>query len=364
MTTPVRPLFISPFGWYGGQEVFLMRLLESLGPEFAPRTLLLGDGPFADRLRDDGVDVEVEELPGRRALVRFPLVARRLARRLAPADVSLIHANGNKAALLAVPLARRLGVPLVWMKHDHVLDGAPTRFVAGRCDRVVCVSEFMAAGLPRRLRDRVAVITPGVEPAAAIMEVDDTEPLVLCAGRLHPDKGFAAVLDAVALLRGRGMDVRVDVIGPTDRSRPEHRAELERAVVRLGLEDHARVLGWVDDLRPLYDGARVVAIASRAGWRGSPGESAGLVLMEAMARGRPVVGPRVPGVAEVVGDAGTLVDPPDASGLAAALAPYLADRELATATGRRGRKRIAERFTWRATVDALSALYRELAAGR
>jgi glycosyltransferase involved in cell wall biosynthesis len=65
-----------------------------------------------------------------------------------------------------------------------------------------------------------------------------------------------------------------------------------------------------------------------------------------------------------VGDAGTLVDPPDPPRLAAALAPYLADPRLAADTGRRGRERIAERYTWSATVGALSTLYRELADGR
>src|SRR6185436_391212 len=85
MSPPLRPLFISPFAWFGGQEVFLARLLRSLGDGFASKTVLMGDGPFADRLRADGEDVTLEELPGRRALARIPLAARRLARRLGPA---------------------------------------------------------------------------------------------------------------------------------------------------------------------------------------------------------------------------------------------------------------------------------------
>jgi glycosyltransferase involved in cell wall biosynthesis len=83
--------------------------------------------------------------------------------------------------------------------------------------------------------------------------------------------------------------------------------------------------------------------------------------MEAMGAGRPVVGTALPGIAEVVGDAGSLVEPPDAEQLAQALKPYLQDPQLAARTGAKGRARVAERMTLDRTVADLGALYTRLA---
>ena len=80
-----------------------------------------------------------------------------------------------------------------------------------------------------------------------------------------------------------------------------------------------------------------------------------------MGAGRPVVGTALPGIVEVVGDAGSLVDPPDAEQLAAAFKPYLQDPQLAARTGAIGRARVAERMTLDRTVADLAALYVRLA---
>jgi colanic acid/amylovoran biosynthesis glycosyltransferase len=84
--------------------------------------------------------------------------------------------------------------------------------------------------------------------------------------------------------------------------------------------------------------------------------------MEAMGAGRPVVGPALPGISEVVGDGGTLVPAPTPEHLAAGLRPYLEDPALAARTGARGRERVAERMTLDRTVADLTHLYVRLAA--
>ncbi len=163
-------------------------------------------------------------------------------------------------------------------------------------------------------------------------ELRDTEPLIVCVGRLDPAKGFYDLIRATKILRERGVDARIRVAGPVDRIYPEHAGELEQLVVDLDLQEYAKV-GWVDDLTALYRRCRVVAMASRPQVPGKPSEGAPTVLMEAMAQSRPVVAPREPGMTEVMGDVGTLVDQVDPEGLADALEPYLRDEVLA----RRGR---------------------------
>jgi glycosyltransferase involved in cell wall biosynthesis len=358
----LRPLFVSPYGDIGGAQLVLMRIIDSIGEGFDSRALVLGDGPLAGLMRDHGVPTEVEDLPGRRSTLQFRAAARRVADRFAGEDISLIHANGIKAAVFGIPLSRRLGVPLVWMKHDHVMDGLPSRLLAGRCDRVVCVSRTMASQFPDRLQPRVAVVYPGADLAASEAP-PGPEQLIVCVGRLDPAKGFDRLLRATALLRERGLDATIAVAGPVDRVYPEHAGELAELVTALGLGEHAQV-GWVDDLSDLYTRARVVAIASPPRPNGRPGEGAPIVLLEAMGYGRPVVAPREGGISEIVGDAGTLVDDLTPEGLADTIEPYLHDREMATDVGERGRARVAESFTLAHTVEGLRRVYQDVVSGR
>jgi glycosyltransferase involved in cell wall biosynthesis len=349
---PLDVLFIAPYGGMGGSENVLLNVLARLDERFAPRVLVMEDGPLAARVSALGVPVAVAHLPGRAGVLRFPRTARRFRRR-----PDVIHANGGKAAVLALPAARRLRSPLVWMKHDHMYDGLPSRLLAARCDHLICVSHAMARQFAD-LGPRVSVIYPGVS-LRDLGDVAGTEPLVVSVGRLDPFKGFDELLRAGALLRAEGTAVDVRIAGPRDRVHADNEERLKALADELGFG--AGNVGWVDDLDALYARARVVVLASRPRGGGAPGEGAPLVLMEAMAGGRPVVGTAQPGIAEVVGDAGTLVQRPVASELAAALRPLVADPELAGKLGARARARVAERMTLERTVEDLSALYLRLA---
>lgn len=355
-----RLLCIAPFGDYGGSEMVLMRVMRALDETIDLRPLVLTPGPFADMLADEGFEPQVERLHGKSAIARFPAVARSLAERYRGQGMQLVHANGIKAALLGIPLARRLGVPLLWMKHDHFYDGPFARAVASRCDHVAVVSEAMARQFRPHLNGRLSVIYPGVRlgppPAQA-----PTEPLIAGVGRLDPRKGFANLIRATRLLRERGHDARIEIAGPVDRVFPEHAAELEELLDELGMRDHAHI-GWVEDIDDLYRRARVVAMASPPKRGGRPSEGAPTVLMEAMAHARPVVGPLQAGIAEVVGDCGTLVPEPTPAGLADGLEPFVADADLADERGRAGRKRAEELFSFDRTFEQLTGLWRSLAA--
>jgi glycosyltransferase involved in cell wall biosynthesis len=354
------PLFIAPFGDLGGSEMMMLRLVRALDERFESRALILSPGKLPERLRDAGVPTEVLNLPGKQALVRFPAVAGRQVRVLRGTGISFIHANQAKAAMLGALLAPRLGTPLLWMKHDHVFDGRASRALASRCDRVVCVSRAMAAQFEPQLGNRVSVAYPGITLPPEVRPLPE-RPHIVSVGRLDPAKGSVELLEAVALLRERGLDARVTIAGPVDRIYPAHGDALRELAGRLGLAEHSRI-GWVDDLDELYAEASVVALASRERPSGAPSEGAPTVLMEAMAHGRPVIAPREAGISEVVGEAGTLVAPRTGLAFAEALEPYLRDRPLAERTGRRGRERATRLFTFERTLETMTALYLELAA--
>jgi glycosyltransferase involved in cell wall biosynthesis len=358
-TARIPALFVAPFGELGGSEMVMLRVIRALDERFAPRALILAPGPLAGRLEEAGVPTTVVDLPGKQALARMPAVALREARRLRPEGIAFIHANQAKAALLGILLKRRMGVPLVWMKHDHVFDGRVSRAIATGCDRVVCVSRAMTEQFGPRLAGRVTVAYPGVSIPAEVSPVPSA-PHIVSVGRLDPAKGLVELLDAVALLRSQGLDVRVSIAGPPDRVHAGHGDELRALASRIG--PSARVeIGWVDDVGELFNSASVVALASRARPNGAPSEGAPTLLMEAMAHARPVVAPREAGIAEVVGDAGTLVDERTGAGFAAALEPLLRDRRYADELGARGRERASRLFSFERTVETLTGLYQELA---
>jgi glycosyltransferase involved in cell wall biosynthesis len=131
---------------------------------------------------------------------------------------------------------------------------------------------------------------------------------------------------------------------------------LEHEVAALGLSDRVWLLGPVpqEDLPALYHLADLCVLASL-------NEGFGLVLLEAMACGTPVLAARSGGVPEVVGDAGWLVDDPmDVKGFASAMANVLTEPRLLAEMGVRGQER-SRRFGWEQTAARTLALYREIA---
>src|SRR5690349_22701958 len=176
----MRVLFIAPYGGLGGSENVLVNVLERLDRDrFDPHVLLLEQGPLRDRVAQLGIPTLVQHLPGRPGVLKMPAAAHRI-----PRGFDVIHANGGKAAVYALPLARRLRAPLIWMKHDHSYDGRLSRGLAARCDHIVCVSHAMARQFDD-LGDRVSVIYPGVT-LRDLKPVETTRPAILSVGRMDP----------------------------------------------------------------------------------------------------------------------------------------------------------------------------------
>jgi phosphatidyl-myo-inositol alpha-mannosyltransferase len=176
---------------------------------------------------------------------------------------------------------------------------------------------------------------------------------LLFVGRLHPRKGFLTAVAAFDLVAREHPDVRLIVAGDGEQRdavsmlRPEYR----NRVTMLGSVPH-------EDLPPIH-AACDLYLGPSAG-----GESFGIVLVEAMAAGLPVVASDIPGYREVVDDdvQGLLVPPGDPAGLAEAALRVLDDPVLATRLGRAGRAR-AERYDWEVVAAHLESIYARAAGG-
>jgi glycosyltransferase involved in cell wall biosynthesis len=205
--------------------------------------------------------------------------------------------------------------------------------------------------LPAR---KLSVIYNGLPPSAFTLappeDVGTALPAVLCVARLVPAKGHRVLIDAAALLRGRGRPCTVVLAGDG----PE-RDQLEEAA--RGRDVDVRFLGSRADVRGLLAGADVVVLPSIT-------EGLSNAVMEAMAAARPIVATAVGGTPELLEDRGLLVPAADPEALAAAIDRLLGDREQATALGNAARAWALTNLDVGAMADEHIALYDRLLRDR
>lgn len=286
-----------------------------------------------------------------------PWSARRIARTLGAFGPDVVHVHepfAPSTTLWAVLSAR---APLVATFHSgaeparlYDIAGPVLRRLARRLRVRIAVSEAAAEVARRRLGGRFEVVPNAVDVERfGSAQPGDLGPgtKLLFVGRLDERKGFAVAVRAFAELAGDRPDLRLVVAGDG----PE-RGEVER--LEEGARARVRFLGTVPnvDLPPVH-AACDVFVAPNVG-----GESFGIVLVEAMAAGLPVVACDIPGFTEVVRDGldGLLVPPRDARALAGAVARVLDDPALAGSLSSAGRER-ARAFSWAVVLPRIEEVY-------
>lgn len=301
------------------------------------------------------------------------LAAARLAR---SGEFDLLHAFWPLPhGLLGLAAKRASGVPLVstffgveltWMESDLPFLAPVLRAIVRGSDAVTVISSYTAERLRRQAPEvRPAIIPFGatVEPPAALPEPgpeDEGRPFeLLFVGRLVERKGVHVLLDALARL-DPSHPVVLRVVG----GGPE-RGALEERTARLGLGDRVVFEGFVpsEELAERFDRCDAFVLPAVVDAKGDT-EGLGVVLLEAMTYGKPVIASAAGGIVDIVRDGrnGFLVPPGDVDALAGAVRECMADPERRRAMGRNGREDVAAGFSWPVIVDRLAALYHEVAA--
>jgi starch synthase len=238
-------------------------------------------------------------------------------------------------------------------------------------DAVIAVSEAMAGDVseayPAVDRSRVRVVHNGIDPdvyrpdpGTDVLErigIDPADPYVMWIGRVTPQKGVGYLLDMAALLPS-GVQL-VLLAGASDT--PEYGREMAFRAAAIAAR---RVgLNWIETIFPRPD---VVQLLSHAALFVCPSqyEPFGLINLEAMACGVPVVATTVGGIPEIVvdGETGFLVplSPETPHFLAEAALTLLGDADLRRRMGAAGRERVLERFTWKAIAARTAEVYASL----
>jgi len=226
---------------------------------------------------------------------------------------------------------------------------AQARQAAAHSDLIVAVSEFTAGQVEALLgveRTRIRVVPHGVE--IPLEAPGAREPMVLFVGALQKRKNIARLIRAFERLP---RPWRLVLAGSAEGFGA---AEELRAVEASPRRASIEVLGYVSN-------AELAALYGRAGIFAFPSldEGFGMPVLEAMARGIPVLTSRRSAMPEVAGDAAILVNPEDEEELAAELVRLAADDSLRLALSAQGRARAAE-FPWSRAIERTWAVYQEL----
>lgn len=398
----MRITFLNPTGTIGGAERCLLDLIERLKESHSDWELAVvasSTGAFVDGARRTGVSCHVLPFPESlarlgdaqvnlrssfavaRLAMALPDTAgyvRRLGLLLRSQAPDIVHTNGLKMHVLGA-LAKPRDSQLLWHIHDYAsarpLMARLLRILARRCRLAVANSNSVASDFAAVCRGRVDVtaIPNGVDldhftPLGPRLDLDriagvESSPSVVRVGlvaTMAPWKGHDVFLRALALLP-EDSGVRGYVIGgaiyETD-SRQTKIEELRRLANVLGIGNRVVFTGFLNDIASAMRSLDIVVHAST-----SP-EPFGLVIVEAMACGKPVVVSSAGGAAEIAeGRAFALCNSPgDVSAMASNIETLARDPEKRAALGAASRREAEMRFDNRSYARAFTDAYHHLIA--
>lgn len=370
----------------GGADYRLFQMVEALAHEGADVHVLLARKTSITGLYESaGLPYSIVEMPrlqksrGVRGLVaavlRFPATTFRVVRAIRPLRADVVHSN-DVLDLYGPFAAMLLGARSVHHVR-YIIPGARlfkallSRILLATCDEVLCVSEYLRQELFSRgqlaATHKVRVVHDWCDlesPRCGSGEVPRSETrdgiVIGMFGRLEPWKGQHVLVEAIPAVLREIPDAEFWFVGGTveGRGKQEYKQTLLAAAERAGVQDRVHFLGERSDVRDLYDQCDVVVHAS------VQPEPLGLVVMEAMSRGRVVVATRLGGPLEQIvdGDSGFLYEAGNSEALARAIVRVIRDPELAAKIGASAIERVRSHFSKPALLPLLFSAYRPDAA--
>jgi glycosyltransferase involved in cell wall biosynthesis/GT2 family glycosyltransferase len=362
-------LLVSYSGAIGGAERVLLDHAQALDAELC---LACPEGPLAAAARERGI--RVLPLPERALDVRssarrrfgsLALLAghrRELCQLVSDLEPSIVIVNGMRSALaLLTPRPPAGAPPIVFDHHDMLpgpLLGPLVRAAARRASLVVVPSRALALELGPRAG--ALVVYPGVEASRWLPSEQPAEPpQLLTLGAIVRVKSPELALEILARVRRRRPDVRLRLVGaPLGDDGPRLVARIAARATEPDLLGAVELPGAVSD--PAGELQRATCLLHCCSQEGF-----GMVLVEALAAGRPVVAPAAAGPLEIIDEScGRLYPPGDADAAAAAVLELIEDRALAAKLGAAGRARALSEFSPQAARERLAAAVEELEDSR
>jgi glycosyltransferase involved in cell wall biosynthesis len=375
-------LFVDHAQALGGAEHSLLLILQHLDKGRWQPHLACSQGALAESAAKLGIFHHVIELPRLRGSGRFPFDWRRSVRQLAKLarqlDSAVLYANTVRAALYSAAAARLAKRPFIWHMRDYWLseskpdngqiDTLLKRWLCRAASRVITNSQAVARHLP--CSDKISVVLNGIDVSRydptrrgvtfkKRYEIPDDVPIVGTVGRLRPWKGQVRFLQMAARVKQQFPNTYFVIVGGSPfEVGDDYPQQLQQLTAELALTERVLFTGHLDDVRPALAAMSIFVHA------GDP-EPFGLVNVEAMAMGKPVVALGHGALPEIVvpGETGLLVLPGDKGGLAQAVNSLLAAPGQRQRLGEAGRERVLSHFTIQRTTAEIEVVLHEVTAG-
>lgn len=353
-----------------GRGISILELVRNFNKDSYSSTVCCFDerGILADELEREGVEVIVmHRKPGFDFLLIF-----KLARIMKEKNIDIVHAHNTGPLFYGSLAAKFLGVPVfidtihwpinseTWKKR---LRNKLCSYLAGK---IVTITEYMKNDFSKRNKiplGKFETIYYGVDLVKYSAQIDiekkkkelDITPYNIVLGtiaRLAPEKGHKYLFQAIKQNTALYSEIKLILVGDGPLL-----PELKKLAKDLDIVQNVKFLGYrsdIPEIMPIFDIFILPSVF----------EPFGLVLLEAMAAGKPIIASNISEIPRIIlnGETGILVPPKDILSLSDAMLELIRDSKMRQAMGERGRERVIEKFSLKKTTDDYKRLYLNLLA--
>jgi len=380
----LKILFYNHTGQVGGAERLLLTLLQRLDrSRFAPVLVCPREGPLQELANQTGVKIEtIDGLKARftwrvdhllRYLYSFAQVMLELRKRVIEVNPGLLHANSVRAGLVATVATFGLQQRVVWHVHDLLPRHPLNPFIraiawSSQRTRVVAVARASADRLVGKfagLRNRLTIIPNAIDADkfhADItarqrirneLKIAEDAPVIGMVGRLTPSKGQLELVRLFPKVLTRFPNARLVIAGaPAFNKEYEYAQLLERTIGDLQIANHVLMLGSREDVADIMQSLDVLVVNSAS-------EACSLVILEAMACGKPVLATSTGGTPEIIEHrkTGWLVPWGNQDALIDGILNLIHQPELGRRLADEARRRVASTFSLERLMTDLHRFY-------
>jgi len=385
-------LIIDSASEIGGAEIFLLRFLEKLDKKkYIPQFLLLQkEGKLSNELLKMGykiTNVSINFSVWRKGQSKFNTIKLiisgiksipqllQTALMIKRMKIDIIQTSCNKSHIFGTVLAFFTGIPVLWTLHDFIskehfpfLLRKLLVFFSFFAGRIIAFSDavsrqFACEGAPP---EKIVTIHHGIDAdnfrgkakgnIRKELGIPESKKVITLIGRISYWKGQEYFVKGIPKIIARYPDALFLIVGDAIFGETAVKQKIEKLIIDMGLTDYCIMTGWRNDIPDILKETDILVHAS------SSPEPFGLILLEGMAMGKPVIATKAGGVAEIVVNdvTGLLVSPADSNAIADAVIYILSNPETGGKMGRAGQERVERLFDVKIMVKKIEKVYDEI----